>query len=198
MIEFSSRTISKYVLAIPWGGAETCSLLLKQRSRHSHGGKNHGVTHTVLEDIGAGAPDRIRIEFKSPEDYGFGMSHFKASNAAALVAAVGYSKSTKAPFFIPAMPAMMCHIIREVPGDIEFRSRFWMEYDIVDRKPKKNLPPLGVIIMNIYLHSSKILPGPFQRIPCLPEMKTQRLQPHLWNQFRRYPSIHTLRLPTAA
>lgn len=103
--------------------------------------KNHGLTHHVFEDIGGGAPDHIRIEFKSPEDYGFDMTRFKPPHASTLVAGVGYVRSAKAPFFIPAVPVMMCHLVREADGGIEFRTRFWMGYDIVHRKPKKKLPP---------------------------------------------------------
>ena len=103
--------------------------------------KNHGLAHHVLEDIGGGAYDKIRIQFMSPEDYGFDMSLFKAPNVSALAAGVGYVRSTRAPFFIPAIPVMMCHLIRDIDGGIEFRTRFWMGYDIVNRKPKKKLPP---------------------------------------------------------
>jgi hypothetical protein len=103
--------------------------------------KNHGLIHHVFEDIGGGAPDKIRIRFMSPEDYGFDMSRFKPPNASTLVAGVGYVKSGKAPFFMPAVPVMMCHLVREIEGGIEFRTRFWMGYDIKDRKPKKKLPP---------------------------------------------------------
>lgn len=57
------------------------------------------------------------------------------------MAATGHVKSAGVPFFIPAMPALMCHFIREIPGGIEMRSRFWMGYNIIDRKPKKKIPP---------------------------------------------------------
>jgi hypothetical protein len=106
------------------------------------GEKNHGVTHHVLEDIGGGAPDKIRIRFMSPEEYGFDMSRFRPPNASTLVAGVGDVRPARAPFFIPAVPAMMCHLVRELEDGVEFRSRFWIGYDIKDGKPKKKLPPL--------------------------------------------------------
>ena len=34
----------------------------------------------------------------------------------------------------------MCHFIREMPGGIEFRTRFWMGYTLIDGKPVHMLP----------------------------------------------------------
>jgi len=121
--------------------------------------KHYGVTHHIVEDIGGGAADSIRIEFKSPEDYGFDMTRSKTSNVGTLVAGVGYGRSTKSLPFIPRIPTMMCHLIREITGGIEFRTRFWMGYNLVNRKPKKRLPPFvkmppkvpkGLAIHNVY------------------------------------------------
>jgi hypothetical protein len=135
--------------------------------------KNHGLTHHVLEDIGGGAPDKIRIRFMSPEDYGFDMSRFKPPKSGTLVAGVGYVKSARAPFFVPAVPVMMCHLVREIEDGIEFRTRFWMGYDMVGRKPKKKLPPfiripkkipkgLALHCVHEYANLSSFLPRIFE------------------------------------
>lgn len=109
--------------------------------------KFQGITHRVLEDIGGG-PEDIFISFLHPEDLGFDMSRFKSPNVATLVAANGLSKPVAAPADAPPAPAVMCHFIREIPGGIEFRTRFWMGYHMIDRKPKFLLPP-GVRIPEI-------------------------------------------------
>ncbi len=135
--------------------------------------KNYGVTHEVIEDIGAGIPDRIRIRFKSPEDYGFDTSLLKNSDVKSIIAGVGFVKSTKSPFFVPEIPAMMCHVVREIPGGVELRSRFWLGYDVVDKKPKKKLPsfikvpagkPKGLAMhcAREYHNLAAILPGLYE------------------------------------
>ncbi len=35
------------------------------------------------------------------------------------------------------------HFIRDITGGIEYRSRFWMGYNLVDRVPQLMLPPGG-------------------------------------------------------
>ena len=37
-------------------------------------------------------------------------------------------------------PAIMCHLVREIPGGIEFRTRFWMGMRIIDRKAVRCIP----------------------------------------------------------
>ena len=106
--------------------------------------KFQGITHHVVEDVGGGVED-IFINFLTPEDMGFDMSRFKAPNVGTIVAANGVSSPRGAPSGAPKSPAVMCHFIRETPDGIEFRSRFWMGYHIIDRKPKLLLPP-GVAI----------------------------------------------------
>jgi len=102
--------------------------------------KFQGITHHVVEDVGGGKED-IFISFLTPEDMGFDMKRFKAPNVGTLVAANGVSSPLNAPPGVPKAPAIMCHFIREIPGGIEFRTRFWMGYHIVDKKPKLLLPP---------------------------------------------------------
>lgn len=102
--------------------------------------KFQGITHHVIEDTGGGVED-IFISFLTPEDMGFDMDRFKSPYVATLIAANGLSARVGAPADAPKIPAVMCHFIREIPTGIEFRTRFWLGYQIVDKKPQLLLPP---------------------------------------------------------
>ncbi len=114
--------------------------------------KFQGITHHVYEDIGQGADD-LWISFMTPEDFGFDMSRWHAPNVATLVAANVLVKSGQAPEGSPLLPVAMCHFVRELPQDegpeshqaaggaapsrgVEMRTRFWMGWQIVDKKPQ--------------------------------------------------------------
>jgi len=101
--------------------------------------KIYGVTHHVVEDVGMGKED-IFIYFCSPEEMGFDMSRFKSPNVEAVYGGHGLSTPAGAPPTAIKAPAIMCHFIRAIPGGIEFRTRFWMGYTLVDRKPVFMLP----------------------------------------------------------
>lgn len=120
--------------------------------------KFQGIKHHVIEDIGGGASE-IQIQFMTPEDFGFDMSAFKTPNVGTLIAGNGRVRPVKAPFFFPKSPAVMCHFVREIQDGIEFRTRFWIGYQIVNKRPKKKLPPFikvpasvpkGLAIHNVY------------------------------------------------
>ena len=104
--------------------------------------KNYGVTHFVIEDIGGGSAEKIAISFMSPEEVGFDMSRFKSPNVGTIVAANGVSQLINPPPGVPNIksPAFMLHFIREVSEGIEYRTRFWIGYHIVDRIPNLLLP----------------------------------------------------------
>ncbi|KGO14629.1 DAPG hydrolase family protein [Clostridium botulinum] len=118
-----------------------------------------GVTHTVDEDTGFGSRT-IHINFMSPEDMGFDIKLLKQSNVLSIVSGNGDD-------------AVMCHSIRSVEHGIELRSRFWIGYNIVDKKPVKILPegdkvPLEVakrlLLHNVkeYSNLAKILPSVYE------------------------------------
>lgn len=118
-----------------------------------------GVTHTVVEDTGFG-PETIHINFMSSEDMGFDMELLKESDVLSIVSGNGDN-------------AVMCHSIRPVDGGIELRSRFWLGYNIVDKKPVKILPkgaqvPLEaakrLALHNVkeYSNLAKILPSIYE------------------------------------
>jgi hypothetical protein len=56
----------------------------------------------------------------------------------------------------PGLPVAFVHLVRSIPGGIEVRNRFWVGYQIVDKKPVLSLPP-GVAIpeeavQGLFLH----------------------------------------------
>lgn len=117
------------------------------------------ITHTVIEDTGAG-PQPLNINFKSPEEMGFDMEVFRKSKVLSIVCANGDT-------------AVMVHSIREIPDGIELRSRFWLGYNIVDKKPVKLIPdgvkipqevPEGLIRHNVkeFSNLAKILPSLYE------------------------------------
>jgi hypothetical protein len=106
-----------------------------------------GRTHFVLEDVGGPSIEKIAISFMTPEDIGFDMARFKSPNVGTVVGANGVSLMLNPPPGIPAhkSPAFMMHFVREIEGGIELRTRFWMGYHILDKKPHYCLPKTAVI-----------------------------------------------------
>ena len=104
--------------------------------------KFQGITHYVLEDTNGPCVEKIAISFMTPEDVGFDMDRFKSPNVGTLVAANGSAKMLNPPPGIPDQksPGFMMHFVREIPEGIEFRTRFWMGYHILDKKPYYCLP----------------------------------------------------------
>jgi phloretin hydrolase len=137
--------------------------------------KNYGVTHFVIEDTGGGGPEKIAISFMSPEDVGFEMARCKPPNVGTIFAANGVSLLINPPREVPNFksPAFMIHFVREIPGGIEYRTRFWMGYHIVGRKPYLLLPkgvrlpdfvPAGLARHNVheYTNLASFLPEIYQ------------------------------------
>jgi hypothetical protein len=110
--------------------------------KRSNTQKIWGVTHFVVEDTGGGGPERIAISFMSPQDCGFDMSRFKSPNVGTISAGNGVSQLIDPPPGVPNFksPAVMVHFIREIPGGIEYRTRFWLGYHIVNKVPYFLLP----------------------------------------------------------
>lgn len=123
--------------------------------------KFQGITHYVIENVGGPCAEKIAISFMTPEDLGFDMDRFKAPAVGTIVGANGVSLMLDPPPGIPNQksPAVMMHFVREVDGGIELRTRFWMGYHIVDKKPYKLLPkgvrlpemvPAGLATHNVW------------------------------------------------
>jgi hypothetical protein len=101
--------------------------------------KIYGRTDHVVEDVGTGAED-IFIFFCHPSELGFDMDRFHAPNVAAMYGGYGLDSAVGAEPWAVRAPAIMCHFIREISGGIEFRTRFWMGYTLINRKPVMMLP----------------------------------------------------------
>jgi hypothetical protein len=72
-------------------------------------------------------------------------------------------------------PAIMCHFIREIPSGVEFRTRFWMGYALIDKKPVMMLP-YGIKVPEVaiqglaehnvreYTNLRNLLPGIYEEL----------------------------------
>jgi hypothetical protein len=98
------------------------------------------VIHHVTENVGMGT-EHIDIHFLTPEDMGFDMTRWKAPNVATFVGGFGFSTLEDGPPGLPPAPAIMCHVIRELDGGVEWRTRFWYGYTIMNGRPVCMLPP---------------------------------------------------------
>lgn len=126
--------------------------------------KSWGVTHRVYESMG-GPTDTIDIAFQYPKDLGYDQDKIGTDACNFMVCANGV---THLPDGNKAA-ALMTHMAREVEGGVEFRSRFWMGYHIIDGKPVKLMPdgmklpeiaPKSLIAHNVkeYTNLAAILP----------------------------------------
>jgi phloretin hydrolase len=135
------------------------------------------TTHYVTEDIGIG-PDLLSIHFLPPKDFGFDVTRFKkAGIATAICTRVGsVSKG--------AEHTDMCHVVRNVKGGVEMRSRFWIgrkmkvktfsEKALVNRAantkavrltmiPKETPYRMALHCAHEYCNLAEILPGLFRK-----------------------------------
>ncbi|MCL2111059.1 MAG: hypothetical protein FWH32_02165 [Clostridiales bacterium] len=104
--------------------------------------KSRFYTHDVTEDIGGGN-ERVLLHYTSPYHFGFDLDRFKLpyiGNAMCMNIDV---YPLGAPVGSKPKRAVMIHTCRELPegGGIELRSRCWMGYHIVDKRPKLMLDP---------------------------------------------------------
>ena len=119
--------------------------------------------HHVLEDIGPG-PDELVLEFRYPHELGYEEEKVGTDACAALICANGHG-----PVPGQGVAAIMTHFVREIPGGIELRSRFWIGYGLVDGRLVKLVPdgvsvpeevPMGLFAHNLkeFGHLAAILP----------------------------------------
>jgi hypothetical protein len=99
--------------------------------------RNPGPGHVAIESVGAGV-ERIVIDFVGPDDFGFDMSRYHSPNVATTVCGNVVIPPTD-PDGHPQYVVLL-HFIRDIPGGVEYRSRFWMGYQIVYRKPVLMMP----------------------------------------------------------
>ncbi len=120
--------------------------------------KTWGVNHYILEDIGAG-PMPLILHFKRPKDFGYDEKIIGTKFCESLVCACGDGDCA----------AAMTHKWYQVEGGVEFVSRFWIGFGIVEGKVIKTLPanikipievPRGLFAHNIkeFSNLAAILP----------------------------------------
>jgi hypothetical protein len=98
--------------------------------------RNWSTTDVVTEDVGTGSMV-LDISFLSPDDFGFDREAFKKGALTAVSANLG-------PHDPSSSLVCFTHVARAIPGGVELRSRFWIGWNIVDRKPVRvgqNAPP---------------------------------------------------------
>ena len=110
--------------------------------------KTWGITHYVLEDVGAG-PGFLELRFKRPADFGFDEKIIGTAKCESLVCAAGVGDCA----------AVMCHKWYSHDNGVMFCSRFWVGFTEVDGKIINALPddakvPLEVI-RGLYAHNIK-------------------------------------------
>lgn len=112
--------------------------------------RNYGCTHYPVEGFNLDTAMTIGIEFMPPQDFGLHMALFKAldiSNA--------FCANVKL-FDLDNMPmSVFFHAVREIDGGVEYRSRYWIGYTMIDCNPVKlDLPvPVMDVARNNCLHS---------------------------------------------
>jgi phloretin hydrolase len=111
-------------------------------SQRSLDEKLQGITHFVTENVGGPCSEKIAISWISPETAGFNIELFKQPNVAAAVIANGISLLLDPQPDVPNFesPAFMIHFVRDINGGIELRTRFWMGFHIINKKPILLLP----------------------------------------------------------
>ena len=126
--------------------------------------KNWGTVHHVLEDIGPG-PDELVLNFQYPHVLGYDEDKVGTPACAAMQCANGHG-----PVPGQGVAAIMTHMVREIEGGIELRSRFWIGYGLVNGEVVKLLPdgvrvpdmaPMGLFAHNLkeFGHLAAILPS---------------------------------------
>lgn len=125
--------------------------------------KTWGTVHIVREDIGAG-PDDLILEFRYPHELGYDESKVGTQACATMMCANGHG-----PVPGQGVAAVMTHMVREIEGGIELRSRFWIGWGLVNGQVVKLVPdgvrvpvevPMGLFAHNLkeFGHLATILP----------------------------------------
>lgn len=124
--------------------------------------RNWGTTDVVTEDVGAG-PQDMHLSFFSPVDYGYDPESIP--NVDVLISANVKDATTGQGL------VSFSHCIRRIEGGVEYRSHYWMGYNVDENRKadKMPLPPNGFPIeaakaaayhsLTEYSNLASILPG---------------------------------------
>lgn len=100
--------------------------------------RNIGKTHYPVEGFDLKGKQTVEIEFRKPEVIGISQEQMDNSCVKAFVIGTCTSQSFHAPINV------LFHSVREVPGGIEYRSRYWLKYMIQNGRPAlAKFPPLS-------------------------------------------------------
>lgn len=91
--------------------------------------RNYGKVHYPLEGFDVPGAQRVRIEFFSPEDYGLDLEKFIEPN----ISTAFLANCLVDQFSIPIN--IFFHAVRKVEGGVEFRSRYWLGYNMKKSGP---------------------------------------------------------------
>ena len=98
-----------------------------------------GITHHAIEKIGDKYLN-IQLSFLHPEEAGFNMDLYIKGGISALVCANICELPVNAAANARTDYLFMLHTIRKMANGVEFRSRYWQGWNIIDGKPVKMLP----------------------------------------------------------
>ncbi|MDR1571873.1 MAG: hypothetical protein LBS32_05050 [Clostridiales Family XIII bacterium] len=120
-----------YTIRIPDDAIERIkdpTVPLEQKSRY--------YAHDLTEDVGGGNA-RILLHYTSPYHFGFDLGRFRQPYIGNAMCINIEIYPLDLPNGSPPDRAVMLHTCRDLPGGkgIELRSRCWMGYSIVDRRP---------------------------------------------------------------
>lgn len=108
--------------------------------------KTWGTVHHVLEDVGPG-PEELLLNFRYPHELGYEEEKVGTELCATMMCANGHGVNPG-----EGVAAIMTHMIREIEGGVELRSRFWIGYGYADGKIVKLIPD-GVQVPEIAARS---------------------------------------------
>lgn len=123
------------------------------------------TTQTVVKKSEMG-PIIEYLNFKCPSDLGFNMDKIGTKDCSTLICARGYGKGNP-PF--ASLDYFVCHMVREVEGGVEVKTRYWLGWTVRYGKDYKELPegfrvppmnPMGVLLQNMkeWTNLASILP----------------------------------------
>jgi hypothetical protein len=97
--------------------------------------RNIDKIHYPVEGFDLKGAQRIEIAFRAPEVLGISMERLDASRTSTFAIATVASIGPRVPINV------FFHAIREVPGGIEYRSRYWLKYAIKNGMPRRSRAP---------------------------------------------------------
>lgn len=134
--------------------------------------RNWGTTDVATEDVGGG-PQEMYLSFFAPAAYGYDPELIK--NADAIISANVTDPKTGLGLIT------FSHVIRAIPGGIEYRSHYWQGYQINERGEavSASIPPGGFPIemmkscafhsLDEYHNLAEILPGLYEKYKDVPD-----------------------------